>query len=443
MRKMRLAIFGLGYVGLCTGVTFAEKGHSVICVDLLKERVDMVNEGASPIYEQGLGAALKKVVKKKMLAATLSPKEAVETSDISFICVGTPAKPDGSIDLRFIERVAEDIGRVLHGREDYHLVAMKSTVVPGTTQNLVLPMLKKKSGKDVGKDFGLCVNPEFLKEGSALSDSKHPDRIVVGGYDERSGDILMKLYSDFKCPKLRTDLTSAEMIKYASNAFLAMKISYSNEMANICEMHGIDVYEVMKGVGLDERINPLFLKAGVGFGGSCFPKDLKALITAVKGKGYEPALLETTLKVNEYQPSHLVSILEKTIGSLKGKKVALLGLSFKPETDDVRESRAIPIVNILLEKGAEIIAYDPKAMQNFREVFKENRSMRYADTVLEAVKGADACIIQSDWEEFRKLKPGDFKSMKNKVIIDGRRTLDPIEFLKEGIVYRGIGWKNR
>lgn len=438
---MRIAIFGLGYVGLCTAVSFAEKGHSVICVDLLKERVDMVNRGMSPIYEHGIEAALKNLVKKNMLTATLSPKYAVESSDISFICVGTPAKPDGSTDLTFIERVVEDIGRVLHGTKDYHLVVVKSTVVPGTTQNLVLPILHEKSGKDAGKDFGLCVNPEFLREGTALQDSKHPDRVVIGEYHKKSGDILMRLYANFRCRKLRTDLTTAEMIKYASNAFLAMKISYSNEFANICEMHGIDVYEVMKGVGMDTRINPLFLKAGVGFGGSCFPKDLKALITAAKGRGYEPLLLEATLKVNEYQPSHLVSMLEQTIGNLKGKRIALLGLSFKPDTDDVRESRAIPIANLLTSKGAGVIAYDPKAMSNFKEAVKD-REIMYARNVGEAIKGADACIIQSDWKEFRELKPKDFKAMKQRVIIDGRRTFDPAKFLKEGIIYRGIGWKN-
>ena len=323
----------------------------------------------------------------------------------------------------------------------YHVVVAKSTITPSTTDTLILPILEEKSKKKVGQDFGLCMNPEFLREGAALHDSLHPDRIVVGGYDQRSIDTVMKVYEGFDCPKFETDLRTAEMIKYGANCLLATKITFANEMGNICEFFGVDVYEVMKGVGLDFRINPSFLNAGVGFGGSCFPKDVNAITAFAKSKGYSPRILNAILEVNETQPLRIIELAEKKAQGVSKKRVALLGLSFKPDTDDVRYTRALPIAQALVEKGAEVIVYDPKAMDNFKKLTEI--PITYASSAKEALKEADICIIQSDWSEFKSLTPQDFMElMKTPLIIDGRRTFDPKQLIEHGVTYFGIGWKN-
>jgi UDPglucose 6-dehydrogenase len=301
--------------------------------------------------------------------------------------------------------------------------------------------LEEKSKKKVGEDFGLCMNPEFLREGAALHDSLHPDRIVVGGHDQRSIDTVMKVFQGFDCPKFETDLRTAEMVKYGANCLLATKITYANEFANICELFGVDVYEMMKGVGMDFRINPAFLNAGAGFGGSCFPKDVNAITATAKSKGYDPRILNAILEVNEIQPLRVVELAEKSVGSLDQKRVALLGLSFKPETDDVRYTRALPIADALVDKGADIIAYDPKATDNFKKL--TDQPISYAESAKEALKDADVCIVQSDWEEIKSLLPSDFKElMKTPLVIDGRRTFDPDTLMENGVEYLGIGWKN-
>jgi UDPglucose 6-dehydrogenase len=285
------------------------------------------------------------------------------------------------------------------------------------------------------------MNPEFLREGAALHDSLHPDRIVVGGYDQRSIDFVMQVYKGFDCPKFETDLRTAEMIKYGANCLLATKITYANEMANISEFFGVDVYEVMKGVGMDFRINPSFLNAGVGYGGSCFPKDVNAITAFAKEKGYKPRIFSAILDVNKTQPLRILEIAKSKLGGVNKKRVALLGLSFKPDTDDVRYTRALPIAESLIEEGAEIIAYDPKATENFKNLTQI--PITYVLSAKEALKDADICIIQSDWKEFKDLTPSDFKAlMKDPVILDGRRTYDPEKFIEEGITYYGIGWKN-
>lgn len=439
---MKISILGTGYVGLVTGTTFAKKGFSVKCVDKDKNKIIALNKGAVPFYEPDLEDLIKKIRKKGLLEYSTNVIEAVKASDISFICVGTPSLKTGAIDLKYIKECAKEIGLVLRISKDYHLVVVKSTVIPLTTEKIVLPLLEKYSGKKVGKDFGVCMNPEFLKEGSAVEDALHPDRIVIGEYDKRSGDSLMQLYKDVQCPTLRTDLRTAEMIKYASNAFLATKITFANEFANICEKFGIDVYKVMNGVSLDKRISPYFLNAGAGFGGSCFPKDLKAIFQAAKLAGYKSKILESVLDINEAQPLRAVELAEKAVGSLKGKKIALLGLAFKPDTDDVRETRALPIVKELLKKGAKIIAYDPMAMENFKKLIR-NKYIVYAKSAKSALQNADACIIQTAWNEFKSLISEDFKLMKKPIIIDGRRTFEePQKLIKKGIIYLGIGWKN-
>ncbi len=431
---MKISIIGTGYVGLVSGVGFASKGHDVTCVDIIQEKVDKINDGVPPIYEKGLDDLLKDVVDKNKLRATTDTLEAVKNTDVTFVCVGTPSREDGSIDISGIEQAAEDISEALEQKDDYHVVCVKSTVVPGTTDQKVLPILEN-SGKKVGDDFGLGMNPEFLREGIALDDFLKPDRIVIGGWDERSIKTIKGCYEDFDAPKLESNIRTAEMIKYASNALLATKISFANEMSRLAEKIGVDVYDVMDGVGLDHRINRDFLNAGCGFGGSCFPKDVKAILDQAEKHGVESKILKAVLDVNETQPIHTVGLLEEKLGKLEGKRIAILGLAFKGGTDDIRETRALPIVKELIDKGADVVGYDPEAMDNFAELVD---GMEFAADIKETLKGADACIIQNDWDEFSTLKSGDFKTMKNELIIDARRLLDHEE-LDDDIEYVGIG----
>jgi len=425
---MRISIIGTGYVGLSTGIGFAYKKNTVTCVDVDKEKVKKIKSGVSPVYEPGLQEGLKRFLGKSF-DVTLDLERAVKESEISFICVPTPSLPDGKIDLGFLKQASKDLGKVLR-EKDYHVVVVKSTVVPGTTENLVVPVLEKESGKKAGKGFGVCMNPEFLREGSALKDFLNPDRVVIGEYDKRSGDFLEKLYKNFKTQILRTSIKSAELIKYASNSFLAMKISFANEIGNFCKKLGIDVYEVMKGVGMDFRISPKFLNAGIGFGGSCFPKDVKALVYRIKEEGLKPVLLESVLKLNEEQPMKIIEILKKRIRNLKGKNICVLGLAFKPDTDDIREAPSIKIVKRLLKEKANVRVYDPKAMENFRRLFPR---IEYSDSARKALNGADACLILTEWNEFKNLNKKDFSSMRRKIIIEGRKILNIKE--KEGVCW--------
>ncbi len=431
---MNISIIGTGYVGLVSGVGFAEMGHEVTCVDIDEEKVEMINRGEPPIYEKGLDKLLKSQVSEGKLTATTDTDGAVKNTDVTFICVGTPSKSDGDMDLSAVRSASEDIADALTDKEGYHVVCVKSTVVPGTTEEKVLPILEK-SGKKVGEEFGLGMNPEFLREGVALDDFLHPDRIVIGGYDKRSTDTIAEAYEDFEHPKLITGIRTAEMIKYVSNSLLATKISFANEISRLCEKVGVDVYEVMDGVGMDHRIKRDFLNAGAGFGGSCFPKDVKALVELARYNDIEPKILQSVLEVNESQPRHVVEMLEEKMGGLKGKRIALLGLSFKAGTDDIRETRALPIARELVKKGAEVVGYDPMAMDEFAEEFSE---IELVDSISEALDGADGCIIQNDWDEFKGLRSEDFSDMKKKLVVDGRRILDPAE-LEEGIEYVGVG----
>ena len=417
---MRISIIGTGYVGLSAGVGFAVKGNEIICMDIDKKKVEQVNRGKSPIYEPLLDEHLKGVVKEGKLKATDNLHEAMRKSDIVFISVGTPSKKDGSINLKYIKEVSKEIGRSL-ANKGYRVIVVKSTVLPETTEKVVIPLLEKYSAKKAGKDFGVCMNPEFLREGRALEDFLKPDRIVIGAIDKRSGDVLEKVYENFQAPILRTDLKTAEMIKYASNSLLATKISFSNEIGNICKLLGIDVNEVMKGVGLDSRVSGKFLNAGCGYGGSCFPKDVDALIKKAKEMRYEPRLLEEVHELNKRQKVRMVEQLEKKISELKGKTICVLGLAFKPDSDDIREASSIRIISKLLEKGAKVKAYDPKAVGNARTIFPD---VEYAESTKEALKGSDACLLLTEWEELRNLTDGDFKTMKKKVILEGRRILD-------------------
>jgi UDPglucose 6-dehydrogenase len=440
MKNIRIAVVGMGYVGLTTSVVFAMHGFNTICTDIIKSRVDDLNGGILPFYEPDLSEIADKVVKDGFLYGSIDNSFAVQNSDVIFICVGTPSLDDGSADLSAIEAVAAGIGKILKNVDDYRLVVIKSTVPPGTTENTILPIIEKNSEKKVGIGFGLCMNPEFLRQGQAMYDSLNPDRIVIGQYDKSSGDILEDIYSDFTCPKLRCDIRAAEMIKYASNSLLATKITFANEFARMCEKLNIDVYEVMKGVGLDSRINPRFLNAGCGFGGSCFPKDVNAMIALSKKINVETPLLDSVIYTNDLQPKHFVNLIKNVVGSLDGKKITFLGLSFKPNTDDVRDTRALPIIELLYSEGASVKAFDPKAIENFKKL--TDLPIIYCDNLKEALINSDFVIIQSEWKDFQDINAEEFKKMKNPIIFDSRRTYDPKKLISNGIDYFGIGWKN-
>lgn len=427
---MKISVIGTGYVGTVSGTCFAELGHEVICVDVDQTKIDQINAGIPPIYEEGLSELLKKHNGHR-ISATADYEFAVMNSDVSFICVGTPSDHDGNIDLGIVRAASANLGDALKKKKGYHVIVVKSTVVPETTEKVVLPIIEKHSGKRAG-DFGIAMNPEFLREGKAVHDFMHPDKIVVGSLDKRSGDIVASLYSGLNCEITRTNPRTAEMIKYVNNSFLATKISFSNEVGNICKELGIDTYEVMKAVGKDFRIGSHFLNSGAGFGGSCFPKDVKALIGKAQEIGYDPQLLKSVIAVNEKQPSRMVKLLKDRLGSIKGKKITVLGLSFKNDTDDIRESRSIQVIKELLDNGAKVLAYDPMANENMKKLFG---NVEYHNSVIDALRGADACLVMTEWEEFRQLDK-EFQVMKKRLVIDGRHILTP----GKDIDYVGLCW---
>ena len=444
---MRISIIGTGYVGLVTGVCLADKGHKAICVDVDKSKIDTINRGKSPFFEKGLDDLLKRNLGSRF-SATTDLREAVFGTDVTMIAVGTPF--DGqSIDLSFIEEVSKNIGTVLRDKPSYHLVVVKSTVVPGTTDGVVLPLLERFSGKKAGPDFGVGINPEFLTEGEALSDFMFPDRIILGGKDERSIELLGEIYSGFEnVERVRTNNKTAEMIKYASNALLATMISFSNEIGNLCAtLGGADVVDVLRGVTLSkyitltlpdgQRIAPAiqgFLAAGCGFGGSCLPKDVKALIVHGEKAGAPMPLLDAVITINRGQYRKVLDLLKKHFPSLHSKRISVLGLSFRPDTSDMRESPAIPIVNELLEEGAVVKAYDPAANGEAARIFGVEK-VQFCGSIEEAVRDIDAAILVTRWEEFRRV-PDLFRRMeKPPLFIDGRRMLDKTSFS----AYEGIG----
>jgi UDPglucose 6-dehydrogenase len=436
LEKPVISVLGIGYVGLCTAVGFASRGYKVVASTHDAEKAAKINKGLPPFHEPNLQALLKEAIGSGHLTCLVDETEkAVLQTDLTFNAVGTPSREDGSIDLRFVETSSHDIGKALRQKSEYHVVVIKSTVVPGTTQGLVKPILEKESGKKCGSAFGLCMSPEFLRQGSAFEDTIHSDRVVIGEHDRKSGDTLENLYKDFygkdAPPTIRTTLATAELIKYASNSLLAAKISFINSMANICEkIPGADVKTVAKGMGLDKRIGPLFLNAGLGYGGSCFPKDVKALIAHSKGLGYPLELLAAVEKVNKIQPLKAVRFCRQQLGKLKGKNVAILGLAFKPDTDDMREARVIPIINQLLKEGANVTAYDPVAMGVAKTIFQGR--IQFASSAISCIRNADCAILVTEWDEFKKLTPEDFiKHMKQPILMDGRRIYDPEAFARK------------
>ncbi|UCE45110.1 MAG: UDP-glucose/GDP-mannose dehydrogenase family protein [Methanobacteriota archaeon] len=434
---MRICVIGAGYVGLATGVMFGKLGHEVVCVDIDGRRLRDISAGRLPFYEPPLEKELRKLVKNGMLSASGDIKKSVARSKFVFLCVQTPSLSSGKIDIRALKTACRDVARAMAGADGYRVIVVKSTVVPSTTDTVLKPILEDGSGKSIGREIGLCVNPEFLQEGSALKDSMEPSRIVVGAHDKRSSDALARLYSPIKSSTFRTDLRTAEMIKYAANSFLAAKISYANEMANLCLRLGIDSEQVLAAVGEDPRIGKLFLKPGLGFGGSCLPKDVRALKQKARELDYPAHLLTAIQRINDEQPDEAISILKSVFKDLKGLRIAVLGLSFKGGVDDVRDTRAVPLITSLLAKNVEVVAYDPIAMSRFIELMP---TIRYASTVEDALTQADACVIQADWPEFREIGRAQFSKMRNPVVIDGRRLLDPGEVEASGAKYFGVGY---
>ena len=418
----RVAIVGTGHVGLATAIAFAQWGHEVVGADVSEKIVGDLRAGKTTHYEPGLSDALGRSLATGRLSFTSDVEAAALPADVVFVCVGTPPKKDGSIDLSYVRKAAQTLGRVIRSAPGYKAVIVKSTVLPGTAESIVRPALERVSGKKAGPDFGLAVNPEFLREGSAVDDALHPDRIVIGAIDERSLRAVQAVYASVQAPTMATNLRTAEMVKYATNAFLATKVSFANELANICDAFGgINVDDVVEGIGLDPRINPKFMKAGLGFGGSCFPKDVRAIVAAARSKRYPTRILGAVLGLNEAQPLRALRLAETALGSLRGKRIAILGLSFKGGSDDIRESRAIPLARALLRKGANVVGYDPVVREAFRKAVPR---VEIAHDLSSALEAADLCIVHNDWPQWRELVGADFQGMRRKIVIDGRRILN-------------------
>ncbi|MDK2870575.1 MAG: UDPglucose 6-dehydrogenase [Pyrococcus sp.] len=441
---MNVSVFGLGYVGLTYAVCLAYRGFKVIGVDVDEERVKTINKGIAPFFEPNLDSLLKQVISDGSFIATTDYKYAVENSDVSVIFVGTPSLPDGSPDLKYVKSASEMIGEALRFKEKYHLVVVRSTVPPGTTEEVVKPIIENISGKVCGKDFGLCMNPEFVREGRAVEDTLKPDRVVIGEFDERSGEFLENLYKkflgDWKCPIIRTSTYNAELIKYAANTFLALKISYINFIARLCEkLPKADVRDVADGIGLDPRIGRAFLNAGLGFGGSCFPKDLKAFIKIAEALGEEPSLINSVIRINEEQIERAVWLLKKGLGKdITNAKIAVLGLSFKPNTDDIRESQSIKLVKRLVELGAQVKVHDPKALEKAKSVL--GNTVEYCNDMYECLKDSEAILIATEWPEYSNIDLDlARKVVRNPLIIDCRRILDPKIARNKGFKYLGMG----
>lgn len=429
MAKKRIAIIGSGYVGLVTGACFAELGNFVFCVDNNPEKINNLQQGIMPIYEPGLETIVSRNIEEGKLFFTPDIKEAVKKSEIVFICVGTPPKENGEPDLSAVENVAREIAQAAG---DYKLIIEKSTVPVQTA--LWLREIVKKHMK---VDFDIAVNPEFLREGSAVHDFMNPDRIIIGTESSRASALLSELYKPLNAPILLTDINSAEIIKHLSNAMLAQKISTINLISELCEKTGANVETVSKGVGMDKRIGQEFLKAGIGYGGFCFPKDLDALIHILKKNKVNPALFESVQGINKEVTINFTRKIEKALENLNGKKIGVLGLAFKPNTDDMRLAPSIEIIKRLQEKGADIKAYDPKAIENAKRILK---GIQYCDNLYETAKGSDALVIVTEWQEFKDMDLLKIKKLlKQPVLIDGRNIFNKERMKDLGFSYISVG----
>ena len=430
---MEIAIIGSGYVGLVTGTCFAEVGHDVICVDNDERKVKALQNGTIPIYEPGLDDLVHRNVAARRLRFTTSIAEGVDNSQVIFIAVPTPPQDDGSVDLTYIERVAREIASVL---KSYRVIVDKSTV-PVKTGEKVADTIRRYN--KVGVEFDVVSNPEFLREGCAVEDLMQPDRIVIGTNSDRALALMRKIYEPFMAPVMVTDVNSAELIKHAANSFLALKISYINAVSVICEASGADVEKVADGIGADKRIGRSFLSAGLGYGGSCFPKDIAAFIAISEQLGTPFNLLKEVQRINQNQRERFVKKLRETLWVLKEKRLAVWGLTFKPNTDDVRSSVAIELVNDLCREGANVVAYDPKGISKVRE-FKLCPDAVLVSSPLEAVRDAEALIIATEWSEFENVDFSEVKRlMHTPLIFDGRNLLDPKTMHDFGFQYHGIG----
>lgn len=431
---MKITVVGAGYVGLVTAACLAEIGNEVICVDIDDDKIKGLNDSHIPIYEPNLDDLVFKNKKANKLRFTTDLKKSIKESEIIFICVGTPPKENGEADLSHVEDVARTIADVM---DSYKLIVEKSTV-PVETGEKVAKAIRAYNIHKV--DFDVVSNPEFLREGSAVNDFMHPDRIVVGCGNEKSKKLMEELYRPLNAPIIFTDIKSAEIIKHASNSFLAAKISFVNAIANICELAGADVEKVAEGMGMDKRIGRAFLNAGIGYGGFCFPKDAEAFIRIAEKFGYDFKLLKSVQEINSAQRKHFVKKIEKSLWIVKGKTIGVLGLAFKPNTDDMRFAPSIGIIKELQQEGAIIKAYDPRAMEKAKKILN---GVQYCNDPYDAAKGADALAIVTEWDEFRKLDLKKIKSiMKHPLIIDGRNIYNPEDAKKEGFTYISIGRKD-
>ncbi|MES2595507.1 MAG: UDP-glucose/GDP-mannose dehydrogenase family protein [Verrucomicrobiota bacterium] len=430
---MKLTIIGSGYVGLTTGACFAEVGHHVVCVDNDPRKVETLLAGQIPIYEPGLESLVRKNVAAKRLRFTTSTEEGVDHGEVLFIAVPTPPQADGSVDLSFIEKVAREISQFL---DSYRVIVDKSTV-PVKTGERVAQTIRRYAKP--GVEFDVVSNPEFLREGSAVADLMKPDRIVIGGNTDRAIALMQKVYEPFAAPVLVTDINSAELIKHAANSFLALKISYANALAEICEASGADVLKVAEGIGADRRIGRDFLNAGLGYGGSCFPKDIAAFIAIADQMGTPFTLLKEVQRINQRQLDRFIDGIREALWVLKDKKLAVWGLAFKPNTDDVRSSVAINVVEKLVSEGADVTVYDPKAMDKAKELPFASK-VKFATSPLEAATGAEALIIATEWPEFASVDLSQLRAaMRAPMIFDGRNLIDPVAASDFGFQYRGIG----
>lgn len=429
--KKKIAIIGAGYVGLTVSICLAKMGYNVICLDKNKNKIQKLKQGKVPIFEPGLDKLL--IKNKRKIKFTTDLKRAVEQSKIIFICVDTPPKKDGGVNLSNFKKVVKKIAKLLNG---YKVIVIKSTVPVGTSL-----WTKKEIKKYYQKNFSVVSNPEFLREGSAIQDFLKPDRIVLGVEDERAKKVMLDIYSSIQAPKIITDLKNAEMIKYTANAFLATKISFINEIANLCEKVGADIKQIAQGVGLDKRIGPYFLRAGIGYGGSCFPKDIEGLKSIGDRHRYKLKLLNAVIEVNNNQQKIFIKKIRETLKKIRGKTIGIWGLAFKPLTDDIRKSPAIAIVKRLLKMGYKIQVYDPKAMENAKRELSQ-KNIRFCRSPLEAAKNADVLALLTDWPEFSKIDLRKIKSiMRYPYFLDGRNQFEPEKIKKIGFYYEGIGRK--
>ncbi len=426
-----ICVIGVGYVGLVTGTCFADLGNNVTALDINQQRIENLKKGILPIYEPGLKELVERNVTAGRLHFTTSYEEALRDTEFVFICVGTPSGVDGEADLQYVRAAAEAIAQHM----DHPMIIVNKSTVPVGTGDWVSDIIRNTQPKPI--DFAVVSCPEFLREGSAVRDFMNPDRTVLGSSDQAAAEAVAQLYLPLRAPIVMTDIRTAEMIKYASNAFLATRISFINEISIICEQLGADVEEVAEGMGFDKRIGHHFLRAGVGYGGSCFPKDVRALTYMAETHGMHPQLLRAVTEINNFQRKHVALKLRDLLGDLQGKTIAILGLAFKENTDDIRESPALAVAQILLEQGATIRAYDPVAMEN---AAREVPELVLCQSPYEAVAGADAVAVLTPWNEFKNLDMERIRdSMKTPIMVDGRNMYNPSEMREMGFRYRAVG----